>query len=285
MSADGSCSDGLPDDLETAWIAVAPVPVGKRCLAITRDSSGYNEPDTTLYSRLLGKPPLPWFPSTLPPNTSIRCYFRGMPHRRAKCSVRGQLRKNNSFPFSTRACRYRYCRTLLRGTDLPPPTIKKRRDISNGALPKSLSRVLDAVKTREERKRRNQDLNDVFPTNGQGGRRRKLDGKDDKSKSKKNEGVVTVKGILPGVFAALNVLKLLCARSKDDDDDEDNDDELSDPNHNLERPANDNLKHSSTTLSGKPKATELETYSTSVPRRLNDIAQAPPQLKPAKTRG
>ncbi|THU97480.1 hypothetical protein K435DRAFT_857609 [Dendrothele bispora CBS 962.96] len=40
MSADGSGSDGLPDDLETAWIAVAPVPVGKRCLAITRDSSG-----------------------------------------------------------------------------------------------------------------------------------------------------------------------------------------------------------------------------------------------------
>ncbi|THU97476.1 hypothetical protein K435DRAFT_838622 [Dendrothele bispora CBS 962.96] len=75
MSADGSGSDGLPDDLETAWIAVAPVPVGKRCLAITRDSSGYNgvEPNTTLRSRLLGKPLLPWFPSTLPPNTVLDC--------------------------------------------------------------------------------------------------------------------------------------------------------------------------------------------------------------------
>ncbi|KAK7451025.1 hypothetical protein VKT23_012700 [Stygiomarasmius scandens] len=75
ISVDGSGADGLPEDLETAWVAVAPVPVGKRCLAITRDSSGYNgvEPNTTLRSRLLGKPLLPWFPSTLPPNTVLDC--------------------------------------------------------------------------------------------------------------------------------------------------------------------------------------------------------------------
>ena len=31
--------DGLPSDLEQAWVAVAPVPVGKRCLAITHQSA------------------------------------------------------------------------------------------------------------------------------------------------------------------------------------------------------------------------------------------------------
>lgn len=32
--------DGIPDDIESGWVAVAPVPVGKRCLAITHASSG-----------------------------------------------------------------------------------------------------------------------------------------------------------------------------------------------------------------------------------------------------
>ncbi|KAL0574627.1 hypothetical protein V5O48_007323 [Marasmius crinis-equi] len=68
------CDDGLPEDLETAWVAVGPVPVGKRCLAIVRDSSGTGvEPNTTLRSRVLGKPLLPWFPSNLPPHTVLDC--------------------------------------------------------------------------------------------------------------------------------------------------------------------------------------------------------------------
>jgi len=33
-------ADGLPEDLENGWVAVAPVPVGKRCLAVTHQSSG-----------------------------------------------------------------------------------------------------------------------------------------------------------------------------------------------------------------------------------------------------
>lgn len=32
--------DGLPNDLEFGWIAVGGVPVGKRCLAVTYQSSG-----------------------------------------------------------------------------------------------------------------------------------------------------------------------------------------------------------------------------------------------------
>ena len=37
---DGVDVDGLPPDLETAWVAVTPVPLGKRCLAITHAPSG-----------------------------------------------------------------------------------------------------------------------------------------------------------------------------------------------------------------------------------------------------
>jgi snurportin-1 len=32
--------DGLPDDLESGWVAVAPVPAGKRCLVVSYQSSG-----------------------------------------------------------------------------------------------------------------------------------------------------------------------------------------------------------------------------------------------------
>lgn len=33
-------SDGVPQDIDLGWVAVAPVPVGKRCLAITHAPSG-----------------------------------------------------------------------------------------------------------------------------------------------------------------------------------------------------------------------------------------------------
>lgn len=32
--------DGIPSDIESGWVAVTPVPVGKRCLAITHAASG-----------------------------------------------------------------------------------------------------------------------------------------------------------------------------------------------------------------------------------------------------
>jgi len=74
-SPDGTVNDGLPNDLESAWVAVAPVPVGKRCLAVTHGSSGVAEvvPNTTLRSRLLGKMLMNRFPSTLPPLTILDC--------------------------------------------------------------------------------------------------------------------------------------------------------------------------------------------------------------------
>ncbi|PFH48083.1 hypothetical protein AMATHDRAFT_76902 [Amanita thiersii Skay4041] len=67
--------DRLPKDLETHWVAVAPVPVGKRCLAVTHQSSGTAgvAPNTTLRSRLLGKTLIARFPSSLPPLTILDC--------------------------------------------------------------------------------------------------------------------------------------------------------------------------------------------------------------------
>ncbi|KAI9570545.1 hypothetical protein HD554DRAFT_2082852 [Boletus coccyginus] len=68
--------DGLPSDIERSWVALAPVPTGKRCLAITHQStSGVIgiSPNTTLRSRLLGKMLLPRFPSSLPPLTVLDC--------------------------------------------------------------------------------------------------------------------------------------------------------------------------------------------------------------------
>ncbi|PPR06457.1 hypothetical protein CVT24_002618 [Panaeolus cyanescens] len=66
--------DGLPLDLEHGWVAVAPIPVGKRCLAVTHQSAGVAGlvPNTTLRSRLLGKCLLR-FPSPLPPLTVLDC--------------------------------------------------------------------------------------------------------------------------------------------------------------------------------------------------------------------
>ncbi|KAH7921549.1 hypothetical protein BV22DRAFT_1038521 [Leucogyrophana mollusca] len=75
MNEDNAWSDGLPTDLEGGWVAVAPVPVGKRCLAVTHQSAGVVgiSPNTTLRSRVLGKMLLPRFPSSLPPLTILDC--------------------------------------------------------------------------------------------------------------------------------------------------------------------------------------------------------------------
>ncbi|TFY63205.1 hypothetical protein EVG20_g6411 [Dentipellis fragilis] len=75
-TADGSVEiDRLPEDLQTGWVAVAPVPVGKRCLAVSHQGSGTIGvvPNTTLRSRVLGKPLMPRFPSPLPSDTIIDC--------------------------------------------------------------------------------------------------------------------------------------------------------------------------------------------------------------------
>ncbi|KAI0353397.1 hypothetical protein OH77DRAFT_1591398 [Trametes cingulata] len=75
FDASGDLRDGIPDDIETGWVAVTPIPVGKRCLAVTHQTSGIAGvvPNTTLRSRVLGKPLMKPFPSTLPPQTVLDC--------------------------------------------------------------------------------------------------------------------------------------------------------------------------------------------------------------------
>ncbi|KAH9940679.1 hypothetical protein B0H21DRAFT_878266 [Amylocystis lapponica] len=67
--------DGIPDDIETSWVAVTPVPRGKRCLAVTHQATGIAGvvPNTTLRSRVLGKALMKPFPSPLPPQTVLDC--------------------------------------------------------------------------------------------------------------------------------------------------------------------------------------------------------------------
>jgi len=67
--------DGLPSDLETGWVALAPVPVGKRCIAISHQGGGTigSVPNTTIRSRVLGKPLIARFPSPLPSDTVLDC--------------------------------------------------------------------------------------------------------------------------------------------------------------------------------------------------------------------
>lgn len=38
--ASATHSDGLPNDLDSSWVGLAPVPVGKRCLAVTMQNAG-----------------------------------------------------------------------------------------------------------------------------------------------------------------------------------------------------------------------------------------------------
>ncbi|CDO73895.1 hypothetical protein BN946_scf185016.g52 [Trametes cinnabarina] len=75
FDASGDLRDGIPHDIETGFLAVTPVPVGKRCLAVTHQTSGIAGvvPNTTIRSRMLGKPLMKPFPSTLPPQTVLDC--------------------------------------------------------------------------------------------------------------------------------------------------------------------------------------------------------------------
>ena len=85
--------DGIPHDLQTAWVALAPVPKGKRCLAVCNQANGvagtgtvylldYHDGqiltkicsvrNTFLKSRLKGTTILT-FPSPLPADTIVDC--------------------------------------------------------------------------------------------------------------------------------------------------------------------------------------------------------------------
>ncbi|KIO33772.1 hypothetical protein M407DRAFT_229640 [Tulasnella calospora MUT 4182] len=74
---DPTIPDGIPWDLETGWVALAPIPRGKRCMAISYQAVYDNQSEephtrTLLHSRVKGKAFLT-FPSPLPPNSILDC--------------------------------------------------------------------------------------------------------------------------------------------------------------------------------------------------------------------
>ncbi|KAH7345711.1 hypothetical protein B0J17DRAFT_713259 [Rhizoctonia solani] len=78
--SDHPWDDGLPKDLEKEWVALAPVPKGKRCIAVSfaPSLSGPDEPaatlqeNTALHSRVKGLAFMR-FPAPLPPDTVLDC--------------------------------------------------------------------------------------------------------------------------------------------------------------------------------------------------------------------
>ncbi|KAI0819452.1 hypothetical protein BC628DRAFT_1332763 [Trametes gibbosa] len=121
----GHLRDGIPDDLETGWVAVAPVPMGKRCLAVTHQTSGIAGivPNTTIRSRVLGKPLMKPFPSVLPPQTVLDCILdhdwrdNGILHVLDVITWKGQDLADCETPF-----RFWWRDTRLSElTSLPPP--------------------------------------------------------------------------------------------------------------------------------------------------------------------
>ncbi|CAE6505389.1 unnamed protein product [Rhizoctonia solani] len=78
--SDHPWDDGLPKDLEREWVALAPVPKGKRCIAVSfaPSLSGPDEPvatlqaNTALHSRVKGLAFMR-FPAPLPPDTVLDC--------------------------------------------------------------------------------------------------------------------------------------------------------------------------------------------------------------------
>ncbi|EUC61129.1 snupn protein [Rhizoctonia solani AG-3 Rhs1AP] len=78
--SDHPWDDGLPKDLEREWVALAPIPKGKRCIAVSfaPSLSGPDEPvatlqaNTALHSRVKGLAFMR-FPAPLPPDTVLDC--------------------------------------------------------------------------------------------------------------------------------------------------------------------------------------------------------------------
>ncbi|KAG6889892.1 hypothetical protein C0995_013868 [Termitomyces sp. Mi166 len=196
-----------------------------------------------------------------------------MPHKRAKFSVRQNARKQ-------------------RGDNLAP----QKEFLSNELIPKAVARVLNAATIREQYKLKKRKLEDDNEQK-QGSKCRRLDDDTNDSKSRRKEVRATSKlTIKPGesiqhfnrrveddmrplVKAAVqssnatvrNAVKgereaKLVKKAKNSKNDEKS--SKTAPKSPLTIPD----KHAN-------KAKEFLTHSSSAPRRLNDIAQAPPEFK------
>ncbi|KAJ3747435.1 hypothetical protein DFH05DRAFT_1479883 [Lentinula detonsa] len=179
-----------------------------------------------------------------------------MPHKRAKRSVREQQRSQ-------------------KGSDLAPSQLQL--SLSQEAIPKSLSRVLNAAKVREEWRKRKLEDGETEEKNGTKKKQKLNEKTHSKTKTKSimpgeslqhyNKRVET--DMRPLVKSAVQSSKLairhaqrqeLASKSKRD---------------TVEHP----MPSSEPRTAQHPgRPTEFQTLSTSTPRRLNDIAQSPPEF-------
>ncbi|TFK38947.1 hypothetical protein BDQ12DRAFT_665740 [Crucibulum laeve] len=198
-----------------------------------------------------------------------------MPHKRAKRTVR--LQQQNQ-----------------RGSDLAPT----KDSLANEAIPKSASRILNASKIREEWK----DKKRKFEDDGQGGqgKRRKVEGAEamqSKRKGKEKEMVsrLTIKpgesmqhfnrrvedDMRPLVKSAVQTSNLVTRNTARAEM------EARKAKKAKGKPTSEAKQNDTPEPSPPPlvvdkhahKAKEFQKSSTSAPRRLNDIAQAPPEIK------
>ncbi|KAH8832871.1 hypothetical protein DL96DRAFT_1667339 [Flagelloscypha sp. PMI_526] len=173
-----------------------------------------------------------------------------MPHKRAKKSVRDALKKDQ-------------------GIDLVP-TSGQSSALSNEPIPKSVSRVLNAVKIRK-------DFHD---------RKRKMSSEDtgERPSKKRKPAVGIMEGesmqhfnkrvemdMRPSMSSAIQTAKTLTRKAIREDKQARN----IDRKKPSAKPA---AEFDSESPKRQVRATEFQTMSTSTPKRLNDIAQAPPEF-------
>ncbi|KAK7045776.1 hypothetical protein VNI00_007177 [Paramarasmius palmivorus] len=187
-----------------------------------------------------------------------------MPHKRAKRSVREKER-------------------LEKGHDLAPG----KSSLTKEAIPKSAARVLNALKIREEFRAKKRQLED---SGDQGDRKRQ------KVDSKRKQGKGKTPGILPGeslqhynkrvedsmrpVVREAMKTSLATIRSAKKQELEEKVAKKSGSEQKVRQNDPSSVEHSPPLSASKHagKAKEFQTLSSSAPKRLNDIVQAPPDI-------
>ncbi|KAF7300505.1 hypothetical protein HMN09_00935000 [Mycena chlorophos] len=200
-----------------------------------------------------------------------------MPHKRAKRSVRESQRNE-------------------KGIDNAPSKTQSGDALSSEPLPKSFARAINAAQVRADYKKRKLADAEDDGSKDKGAKRRKTTKEGDSDMrirpgetlahfNKRIEGDMrpVVKSAIQSSRATVRAQKKVEAAGKGQGhkpagkkaSSEDEDDEKP-----TRKPPSTNAAPKSTlpVVAATPKATEFQVASTSAPRRLNDIAQAPPDL-------
>lgn len=191
-----------------------------------------------------------------------------MPHKKAKRSVREQQRNE-------------------RGLDLPPMHKgNSKAALESEAIPKSMARVLNATQIRSEwrDKKAKRELEDRDDGGKQASKKRRkggLDGNKTKLSIQPGESLLhfnrrVEKDMAPLVRTALTSSSTQTRRVRKEELEHKERDEEKMKGKNKKSPADQSLSPSPERMAAK--ATESRDFSKAAPRKLNDVAQAPPEL-------